>query len=363
MNRFTAGVLGVLALIVATAPDASAQMGNYTLEEGERNLKFAAIPIPNYNPVMGWGLGLLGAVYYKIDREDHLCPPSTSGVFGFYSSNESWAGAVFQKVHYDEDKWRGTLAAARASVNFQFHTNNFFPRFPGRFVDYNSDGDYVLLQGSRRTWGTLYLGLTYKYRFSRLSIGDGSVLPDELRTRREKFNGMGPQMEWDRRDGPTTGTLIEVAAMFNRDVFGSDRDYNRYDVSLSGYTTLGDSTRVLAGLVVAQVATGDVPFDDQAVLGYDNMRGYTNGEHRGDQVYALEGEFRWNFYRRLGLAAFGGVGWAVDKFSEFSLSDALPAAGFGLRFMMVPEYRINVRVDYARGKDDEGFYFMIGEAF
>ena len=49
--------------------------------------------------------------------------------------------------------------------------------------------------------------------------------------------------------------------------------------------------------------------------------------------------------------------------SEIHPQDTLPGAGVGLHYMMIPQYRINVGIDFAVGKDDTAFYFRINEAF
>jgi outer membrane translocation and assembly module TamA len=120
---------------------------------------------------------------------------------------------------------------------------------------------------------------------------------------------------------------------------------------------------VIAALLTSEIGTGDVPFDEESIIGANNLRGYTSGKYRDAQTYTAQAEYRWRFWRRWGVAAFAGFGYAVEKPSEIAWDDTLPSAGFGFRYLMVQEYKINVRVDFAWGKDDRGIYFMIGEAF
>jgi len=44
-------------------------------------------------------------------------------------------------------------------------------------------------------------------------------------------------------------------------------------------------------------------------------------------------------------------------------SGLLPAAGIGLRYMVIPKRKMNAGFDVAFGKDDWGVYFRVGEAF
>ena len=110
------------------------------------------------------------------------------------------------------------------------------------------------------------------------------------------------------------------------------------------------------------IADGDVPFEAQTVVGGDDIRGYSQGKYRNNQVYTLQGEYRWNFYKRWGMVAFAGVASAVAKFSDIAMKDLLPGVGAGIRFKMLPNERINIGIDAGVGKGDYSITFRIGEA-
>ncbi|SHL60719.1 hypothetical protein SAMN05444266_104147 [Chitinophaga jiangningensis] len=93
-------------------------------------------------------------------------------------------------------------------------------------------------------------------------------------------------------------------------------------------------------------------------IGGKDIRGYTNGKYRGNQVYAAQAEYRWNFYKRWGAVGFFGV-----AFTEAPSSAVLPGGGVGVRFKAIRSRNINIGVDGALGKDDKGIYFRINEAF
>jgi outer membrane translocation and assembly module TamA len=74
-------------------------------------------------------------------------------------------------------------------------------------------------------------------------------------------------------------------------------------------------------------------------------------------------EYRWKFYKRWGMVAFAGVGEVARNLSDLNTKDLLPSAGAGLRFMVSEKNRVNVSLDYARGREGDAVYFYIGEAF
>ncbi|MEN8006791.1 MAG: BamA/TamA family outer membrane protein [Candidatus Krumholzibacteriota bacterium] len=336
--------------------------GAYALEEGERNLKFAAVPIPGYSEVLGFSLGVIGMAYYKMDRHDDDLPPSSTGIFGFYSENNSWIGMAFQTFHLDRDNWRATAAFGTGSIKYQFNPSSAGPGFPDLFLDYTTVSDFLFLKGSRRTWEKLYLGAEALVWSAKVGIDPGLIeLPDEF------YSSLGMNAEWDGRDHimyPTSGTDINVRFDVYDDALGSDRDFRKLKITVSGYTTLGDSTRVLAGRLFSDSAFGDVPFSGQAIVsGKKNLRGYANGRYRGDKLLTLETEYRWNFWKRWGAVGFAGVGFVGGDWSDFSIGDTLPGAGIGLRFRMIESFRINARIDYGWGKNDQALYIGLGEAY
>ena len=359
----------VLAALACLATGTAAQMdpgggsgGTYALEDGERNLKFAGIPIPGYSEVLGLNLGLVAMGYYKMDRYDDDLPPSSTGVFGFYSENNSWMGAAFQKFHLDGDKWRATAALGKGSIKYQFNPVAVDPGLPDIFVDYTTVTNFVFAQGSRRSWGDLYLGLAVLSWSARVTID-----PNLVETEDERYTGPGARAEWDKRDHimyPTAGFVMEGRYLVYDDTFGSDRDFQTMNLTLSGYKALGDSSRVVAGRILSETGYGDIPFSAQPIVsGNRNLRGYSNGRHRADQLLVVEAEYRWNFRGRWGAVVFAGVAWSEDKVSQMSLAETLPASGLGLRFRLIETYKINARIDYGWGRDDQAVYFSIGEAY
>ena len=349
---------------VAAAPaqDGAGDDGAYALEEGERNLKFAGVPIPGYSDVLGASLGVVAMTYYKMDRNDDDLPPSITGLFGYYSANNSWVGGAFQRFHLKHDDWRLSAALGLGSIKYQFNPGAIAPGFPDIFLDYTTATDFVFAQGARRIRGKLYLGLAAVSWSAQVRLE-----PDRVETEAERYSGPGGVAEWDRRDHvmyPTGGWLAKGRYLVYDGAFGADRDFQALRLELRGYRSLADSTHVVAARVLDESAAGDVPFSGQNILsGNRNLRGYSNGRHRGDQLFVVESEWRWNFRRRWGAVVFGGLAWVADDLAALSWNETLPAAGVGLRFRLIESYKINARVDYGWGKDDQALYISVGEAY
>jgi len=107
-----------------------------------------------------------------------------------------------------------------------------------------------------------------------------------------------------------------------------------------------------------------VPFQRLSKLGGSLlMRGYYEGRYRDHDLIVAQAEYRLPLWRRFGLTGFAGIGDVADKISRFRSREMKTSAGLGLRYMLIPEEKMNLRFDFGFGKDTSGFYVTITEAF
>ena len=85
--------------------------------------------------------------------------------------------------------------------------------------------------------------------------------------------------------------------------------------------------------------------------------------YRGDQILAIQGEYRWNFSDKMSAVGFAGLATIYGSVNEDFDGVPLPGVGVGYRYTIIPKNNMNAGIDIAKGKDDWGFYFRIGEAF
>jgi outer membrane protein assembly factor BamA len=161
---------------------------------------------------------------------------------------------------------------------------------------------------------------------------------------------------------PLTGFNGKLNTTSFLENLGNTSNYTNINLQYNRYFKQGERNTI-ALRFYAQAAVGDVPFAAQNVVGRDDLRGYSNGKYRANQVYDVQTEYRHWFREKWGYVAFGGVATAINNANDISLNKTLPAVGAGIRFLAVPKARISVGVDVAAGKDDWGVYFRIGEAF
>jgi hemolysin activation/secretion protein len=147
---------------------------------------------------------------------------------------------------------------------------------------------------------------------------------------------------------------------------GNEFVSNKNDFDFNKYWSTRNKKNVIAARLFIGSGIGDLSFQQQYIVGTGSggdIRGYTQGTYRGDQLYAVTGEYRWNFHKTLSAVGFFGLATVTNSFNEDHNGLILPGIGTGFRVNVAPEYHMNVGMDIAAGKDDWGLYFRIGEAF
>ena len=209
-------------------------------------------------------------------------------------------------------------------INFQFYLEDPAAS-AGNFYDYSTKANFVVLQVQRNIFKRLYFGPTASFIKSTTTFGFPDVSGQDS-VSKSNLNNIGYIISNDTRDHvqyPTRGMFLNFKNQFYRSWVGSDYEFERYLVTYNQFFKLSkkDDKQVLAMRASFNIAAGDVPFEGQTVVGGDDIRGYSQGKYRNDQVYTLQAEYRWNFYKRWGMVAFAGVASAVEKLADIPDND------------------------------------------
>ena len=109
---------------------------------------------------------------------------------------------------------------------------------------------------------------------------------------------------------------------------------------------------------------GEAPFQELLLYGGPNKaRGYFQGHYRDNALVLFQSEYRFQIWKRFGAVVFTSIGNVGARLEEVEISMAKWNAGLGLRYMIDADDRLNVRVDYALGRETSGLYITVGEAF
>jgi len=352
------------------AEDADAASDADAAKRSDRAEPFIA-PIPFRSPSLGWGGALAGGYIFPFDVEDVISPPSVVGGGVYGTENKSYGGIFAFTGFIKEDLWRVSSTVEVSRTEFDFYGIGSDAGSEGISVDMRTDrygvNGYLLRKLPTADWGRLgrrlYIGVTYDVAITDNELRDVNFPPGVEAPNIDNTEiGFGLMLQRNTRDerfAPHEGTLTELSARLFDDAFGGDRDYQRYDASFSSYTSLNERF-VAAWRTFGEFIQDSAPF---VSLPSHDLRGYQSGRYRDKVHVAGEAELRADLFWRFGAVAYGGLGQVGSAIDELESDKLLWSAGFGLRFRLTEQNRMNYRADIAWGRDGYEWYFSITEAF
>lgn len=349
-----------IQLISLVSPIQSASESDTIPLKKVKNSEFRIVPYIGYNRTLGLQIGVVPLAMYKISKKDTISPSSISGAAVMYTTNKSWFAFQFNKFFFDEDRYRVVLAYGGGSLNSQMYID-----IPiNDFIDFNVAAFFAKIELQRRIMPKLYGGVNYSY--SRMNTQPNPLALPEANNELAVLQGLGAMLSYDVRNSvyyPECGYYLNLKLQTYPSFMGNDFASNRIVFEANRYVAMMANRDVLALRFFGAAGIGDLSFNQQFVIGNKDIRGYTKGRYRGEQMVAIQGEYRWNPTKKVGLVGFAGAASIFSSENSADNGKLLPGLGAGFRYNVFPNNHMNVGVDAAVGKDDWGVYFKIGEAF
>lgn len=360
-----------LGFILATGAPAYSQADASVIPVAHKKPKrLVLFPVIVKSPEYLWGAGVAGTYFFKLFQDSTTRTSNIKNVT-FYTLRNQLVFASDGTVYFPNEK-------------YIFHMLVSFSHFPDRFwglgntTPTSNEENYSITQYNiypqilRKVVSDFYLGVSYEFQnvYDFDYNHDGTSLFDtEDITGRQggKISGAGLLVTWDSRNNafsPSKGLYVQYYFGFYRDFIGSDFNFNIRNLDVRKYFPLRRDW-VLAFQFNLISTTGNTPIRDLASIGSSSyMRGYYDGRFTDYNMIALQSELRVPVSTRWGFTVFGGIGRVGDSFDDvFHWDNIKPSLGIGLRYALRPKEKLNLRVDAGFGKDSQGTYINIGEAF
>jgi outer membrane protein assembly factor BamA len=332
--------------------------------------KVGVLPLPafGYSPETRWYAGAVVLLTARL-HQDALTRTSNFKVEGNYTQNKqlilSSEWNVFSKA--DRLFFSGEAAYLKFPENFYGIGNRTTEAMEENYDSKRIEFNATLLRRFPEYW---YLGPRYQLQHmyaivpSPEGILENSDVPG---SEGGTSSGAGLAIAFDNRRNilnPQQGAYALLAVTSFHKTFGSNFQFTRFELDLRKYIPL-PWRHLLAMQGYGVFNSGNPPFRMMGLLGSDSdMRGYYRGRYRDRQYMAFQAEYRFPILWRIGGTAFGGAGDVAPQLRAFGLQEFKPSYGLGLRFLIDRQENINLRFDYAVGKDGaNGFYVSFGEAF
>ncbi len=327
-----------------------------------------ALPAVFFTPETSWGFGGLASLSFRFKNEQPQSRPSQLQLGVAYTLNKQYLLFLpFQLFLKDERyKFYGEFGYYLYTYNYagigNDKSNEFREWYEVLYPRLRLNALYMVRPN-------VYTGIRYWMDGFDIQEYDeeGELIKGTVPGAAGSFlSGVGLIFNFDNRDNifySSKGHYAELVLFHNGATFGSDFDYSKIVLDASTFYSLRND-QILAFNWYSEFTFGTAPFNQLALLGGPKkMRGNFEGRYRDNHYIAFQGEYRRPLFWRIGALAFAGVGRVAPGFDDFGFDSLQYSVGAGLRLLLDPKEKLNLRLDYGFGNKESGFYFTFGEAF
>lgn len=358
------------------APPAESPAGAPKLEpektkEAKRNSRGSIVvaPLPLVSPAIGSGFVPVLGYIFPFSKNDKVSPPSTVGAAGLVTNNGTRGWGVGADLYFKQNTYEVTSFFGKGNINYDLYGSGVFE---GLKLPLVQTGHLYRGEVLRRLWWKVFIGPRFWIGESFVTLAPNSIqnlppLPPGFGIQ-NNMRALGLRMIRDTRANqffPTAGEKLEFTSDFFMQSLGSKYSFQAYRLTFNQYRSLSKN-QVLAYDLFGCATSGNPPFYGNCVYGTSNkLRGYTAGKYFDRYMFAAQVEYRLTLPYGIGLAGFTGVGEVIPGSSQvlFTNNHFLPDVGGGPRYELSKKYHVNLRADFARGRDSWTWSMAIGEAF
>ncbi|NBW07398.1 MAG: hypothetical protein EBR82_05170 [Caulobacteraceae bacterium] len=321
---------------------------------------FIPVPIIITEPAVDGGGGV--ALAFLKANPEHPRQVTRHVIAAFRTGNGSEGLGYFQSGYAFDGRLNYRFGVAHGEI-----TLDTFPAFAPNGVEYTSQYDYGIVGSA--LWhfpdDRFSLGPTFDFRKLKSTINT-SFVPEDLADdfgRTLQTGALGLGLHFDSRDNaltPTRGVNTSIKGTFNREAFGSDRDYEIYTADLFVFGKITGPFRYGAKVQVDAIRD-DFPFFYAPAV---NLRGVQAAEYQGMTAVSTEVEATWQVSPRWSLLAFGGYG-SADSGDRHIFADTgdIWAGGVGFRYRLARRLGMDAGADFAWGPGGFVWYLAFGHAW
>ncbi|MEX2596532.1 MAG: BamA/TamA family outer membrane protein [Salibacteraceae bacterium] len=328
------------------------------------------LPLLYYTPDTRFAAGLVGVYYFRTGKtqDKETTRLSYAKMLGDYTQNRQLDLWSSWNIFSNKEKYL---------FKGEFRFRNFPDKFYGignNTAEENIEGyEYNLfkfkMMAMKKIANHLFAGFDYQFETEYgFELQPGGQLETGEITGSTGGIGtaVGAVMTYDKRDNVInaySGMLFELSSYWNTSYLGGNFNFININMEFSKFWEVKEH-HIIAVNAMVNSNFGEVPFLDMAKVGSDGMlRGYASNRYRDHYFAGTQVEYRFPLWWRFGMVVFTGVGDVFDKPSDLQLNRLKYSFGAGLRFLVNPKERLNVRFDYGFGRRNNAFYLMLTEAF
>lgn len=326
------------------------------------------LPLVFFTPETNWGAGAASVYQFCASVACAGAQLSTMQLLVAYTLRNQLLIYAPYEIVFSEARFR-----LEGEAGYYRYTYRFFGIGPATQTSemelYDVHFPRAVVSLSRQLRSGFFVGARYWYDGYRITErSEGGILESEHVTGWQGGinSGFAASLLYDSRDHTTAtahGIYAEMLYHTDHPVFGSDFHFYQLEMDMRAFYS-PDMGHTLAWQLYMASSGGEVPFQRLPLLGGpERMRGYIEGRFRDNHYMTAQAEYRMTVYRRWGTVVFGSAGQVASRPEDMALHGIRLAGGAGLRYMLDPVTRLNVRMDYGWTGEGGALYLTIGEAF
>lgn len=330
-----------------------------------KNRSFIALPFVYYTPESGWAFGAGTGYYFRSDTFQSTKYSQVMAGIAYTTMNQALfyiTPSIFLKRN--KAFINGELGYYRYSYYFHGLGNRanghdmYEVDFPRLRVNY-----LFRLKENQFLGPGLYLENYNMIRVPEMTLLDTGNIPG---SRGSTVALASLNYSLDSRDNtlfPEKGDRVYLQAESGPKLGKRGFDFSRYRFYWTHYYSPAEDA-VLAAQLRTEGLFGTAPFQQLILIGGDQeLKGYYKGRYRGKQMLGAQVEWRQIVYKRFGYALYSGMALLGEKAFQLDFSKWMPSFGCGLRYRVLSNQKLNIRLDYAHGITGGQFYLGFGETF
>jgi hypothetical protein len=330
-----------------------------------------AAPLPLVSPAVGTGIIPILGYIFPISKNDKVSPPSTVGAGGLITDDGSRGFGLYGDFYFKEDKYETSALYGHGNIDYNLYGIGRIAGDKGLKLPLEQTGEVFRAEFLRVIKWKFFLGPRFWTGHSVVTVKpttntDLPPIPPDIGLQ-TTLRAVGLRMIRDTRPNqfyPTAGMKLEFTGDFFAKGLGSKYSFQAYRLTFNKYHSFRPN-QVLAYNFFSCFTGGQPPFYGNCIYGTSNeLRGYVAGQYIDRHMFATQLEYRLTLPKKIGFAGFTGVGEVVPDVGKFfRTSNFLPDVGGGPRYELSSKYHVNLRTDFARGKNSWTWSVGVGEAF
>lgn len=324
---------------------------------------WGAYPVVFYTDQTNLAMGVYGIHYFTNPGIDYT---SNINMVLVYTLNKQIITEFAHAIYWQDSRLTGM-------VGYNKFPNIYYGIGPDSQVDdaedYTDEGARLFLNWQKEFLDNFFAGVVYNFQSHAIvqREPDGAFASGDLPGTAAPYlvSGMGVSLDYDSRDNVNysmQGAFLQFKYIYFAGFLGSDFDHGWYDLDFRKFFPVG-TNGVLGFQGTWSRVTSGAPVLAYPVLGNDRLRGFS-ARYWDKNVMTVQAEYRQLIWGGFGATVFAGAGNVAPAMSDFSVSGLKYGGGFGLRYMALPEAKLNLRIDIGIGSDNNSsITFIAGEAF